>query len=93
MANEIKFEKGMRIYWTGDMANDEGFGTIEVVYENRWGKFVDIAFDDGRFTQGISQHMFSPEYLGHGGTRWVTADAYKAWRREKMAQLTASLSK
>ena len=71
--------EGCRIYYTGDMANDEGFGVVTKRYQDRWGDWVNVVMDDGRIKNSLGVCLFSPEYLGHGGTRFVTEKAYKAW--------------
>ena len=76
--------KGTRIYYGGDMANKSGFGSITEVIKDRWGTQYQIVLDDGR-KMHISASNFSPEYLGHGGTRFVTEAAYNDWREVQMA--------
>ena len=78
-----KLEAGTRIFYNGDMANNEGVGTITKEYEDRWGSFYDITLDDGRKINGLSTTSFSKEFKGHGGTRFVTLDAYNAYRRKQ----------
>jgi hypothetical protein len=76
--------KGTRIFYGGDMANDDGIGTITRAYIDKWGSYIDIKFDDGRLFPGVSVNSFSPEYLGHGGTRFVTLAAYNLFRRQAL---------
>ena len=73
--------KGTRIYYGGDMANDSGFGTITETLSDKWGQFVTIKMDDGRDIKHLPVCGFSPEYKGHGGTRFVTIDAYNKYRQ------------
>ena len=74
--------KGTRIYYGGDMANDSGFGTIAETISDKWGQFVTIKMDDGRdIGQMLPICAFSDEYKGHGGTRFVTIDAYNKYRQ------------
>ena len=68
-----------RIYYTGDMANDEGFGIIVKSYQDKWGSFYNILMDDGREMNRLHTIAFSETYKGHGGTRFVTEDAYNAY--------------
>ena len=72
-------KKGTRIYYTGDMANEEGFGVITHRSNGRFGSFVTLKMDDGRLFESLSATQFSDVYEGHCGTRFVTATAYKAW--------------
>ena len=75
-------ETGTRIYYGGDMSNNDGFGTIRRAYTDKWGRFYDIDMDDGRKINGLPKTAFSETYLGHGGTRFVTVDAYNDYRRK-----------
>lgn len=73
--------KGTRIYYGGDMANNDGFGTITGTESDKWGQFVTIKMDDGRNIKHLPICCFSDEYLGHGGTRFVTIEAYNKYRQ------------
>lgn len=76
--------EGTRIYYNGDMANQEGHGIISKVIKSRWGTQYKVNLDDGReFT--VSACIFSSEYLGHGGTRFVTEKAYNVYREKQFA--------
>jgi len=80
----VELYTGTRIFYHGDMANMTGHGTIKKVIPGRFGTQYEINMDDGReFT--TTPAMFSPKYLGHGGTRFVTEAAYNEWREEKIA--------
>ncbi|RJX17664.1 MAG: hypothetical protein C4575_12525 [Desulforudis sp.] len=85
---KMRLHKGTRIYYTGDMANREGFGTIVAVLEPT--KYspqqVVIKMDDGR-EKKVPTAMFSKEYKGHGGTRFVTEDAYRRWQQGQVEKL------
>ena len=83
----MELTKGTRIYYGGDMANDDGTGTIIETYVDRWGSFVNIAMDDGREINDIRPGAFSEEYKGHGGTRFVTLEAYNAFRRAQFERM------
>lgn len=71
--------KGTEIYYSGDMCNENGFGVVTKSFSNRFGDFVDISMDDGRKMDGLSITSFSPSYKGHGGTRFVTVEAFRAY--------------
>lgn len=74
---------GTRIYNHGDQCNQEHFGTITDINTDRWGTQYEITPDadsDRDKPYWIPPIMFSPAYLGHGGTRFVTEEAYKDWR-------------
>ncbi len=76
---------GTAIYYTGDRANHDGFGTvIRIIPPNPWGgEQAVIAMDDGRqFTHSVLNT--GDVYDGHCGTRFVTAASYAAWRKAEM---------
>ncbi len=73
---------GTEIYYGGDMANDSGFGKVVAAATTRWGDQMDIEMEDGRLIRGLAPCAFSAEYLGHGGTRFVTKEAYQAWHQK-----------
>ncbi len=83
-------KKGTRIYYNGDMANDEGFGTITSQQTDKFGDFLTIKMDDGREFRSLSPALFSEEYLGHGGTRWVTEEAWKRFRNKSFERFMKS---
>ena len=70
-----------RIYYTGDMANDEGTGTIIEVKNTKWGIDIIIKMDDGRDIT-VSPCNFSDKYKGNGSTRFVTLEAYNTYRKK-----------
>jgi len=77
---------GTKIYFGGDMCNESGFGTITDVHCSKWGRQIQITMDDGR-TFHIPPAGFSEIYLGHGGTRFVTKQAYEQWRERHILRL------
>jgi len=85
-------KKGVRIFYHGDMANDEGLGTITNRRTDSWGTFVDVKMDDGRKFALLSIALFSEEYEGHGGTRFVTEEAYRKFRQAAMRNLEKDLN-
>lgn len=90
----MKLTEGTAIYYGGDMANDDGFGTIIKIHPaTRYGgEEVEIGMDDGRnFT--VSPLAFSETYLGHGGTNFVTKEAYDAWRLASLAQIAEAAAR
>ena len=88
--NEENLEKGVRIYYNGDMANEEGLGIITSQVTDRWGTFVNIKMDDGR-EFNVSIVIFSEDYLGHGGTRFVTEEAYNRFRQAQIERIEREL--
>ena len=75
---------GTEMYYTGDVANQPGFGTISALNRHpRWGDTYDFTLEDGREITGIALHMLGDTYEGHGGTRFVTKAAYDAYQAER----------
>jgi len=85
--NQENLRPGTRIYYTGDMANEEGFGTITSQQEDQFGIFMTIRMDDGREFKSLTIANFSDEYLGHCGTRFVTKEAYERFHRAAIERL------
>ncbi|KKN25909.1 hypothetical protein LCGC14_0879910 [marine sediment metagenome] len=88
--NKETLKKGTRIFYGGDMANDEGFGTITSQQTDKFGDFLTIKMDDGREFKSLTPALFSEEYLGHGGTRWVTKEAWEIFRKKTNARFIES---
>lgn len=78
----MTLNEGTRIYYTGDMANQDGFGTVTKTYENKLQRtsFVDVALDDGRKMRGLHTLGFSATYNGTCSPRFTTEAAYNEWR-------------
>ena len=68
---------GDRIYYTGDMANPSGWGTVQRI--NLVSQSVDLGFQDGREFQGIMLMQIGKVYRGHCDPRFVTEAAYMAY--------------
>lgn len=68
------------------MANDPRFGTVQRVYDDRWGTHIDVKFDDGT-TTSLTPSSFSETYSGNGSTRFVTKAAYQSYRDEKIREM------
>lgn len=81
----VTLEIGTRIYYGGDMANLEGFGEIVDAKANAYCDDVRVRMDDGR-DLWVPRVMFSEAYAGHGGTRFVTEAAYRAWRLRRLRE-------
>jgi len=77
-------QTGTRIYYRGDMANIEDFGTITKSYADKWGDFYDITLDDGRTFKGIFKIMVHDIDSGNGSTRFVTLEAYEKRQNEQI---------
>jgi len=75
----MRIKTTTRIYYHGDIANESGFGTVISRHETKWGVTINIAMDDGRHI-AIEETRFDKIYYGSGSTRFITEEAYKAWR-------------
>lgn len=59
VADYDSLQVGDGVYYTGDMANQDGFGEVTKRDENpRWGLSYDIGLYDGRTMRGIRPAMF-----------------------------------
>jgi hypothetical protein len=83
---KVELKIGTRIYYGGDMANQPAFGTVIGVTKTNWGTNIQIQCDDGR-EKNVFETMFKPVYFGHGGTRFVTAQAYYDWKNESLKMM------
>ncbi len=83
----VTLQKGKRIYYNGDMANNPGFGTITEIIRDKWGEFVYIKMDDGRNINRLPIAAFSEEFKDHGGTRFVTLEAYEKYRSKMLKNM------
>jgi hypothetical protein len=84
-----QMQEGVRIYYTGDMANQSGFGTITLrrPIDPRWKyKQADIAMDDGREMKAIGVESFQP---APGRRFWLEAD-WKADQDRKIEEFKAA---
>jgi len=87
-----KLTVGTEIYYTGDMANHEGFGIIiKIIPGNKYGPDMAVVhLEDGRectpYIMGIAD-----KYEGHGGVRFVTKKAYDIWRKTSLAEMQRRL--
>jgi len=85
--NNETLKEGTRIYYTGDMANEEGFGVITSQQQDKFGVFVNLKMDDGREFNQLTPANFSDKYLGHCGSRFVTEEAYHEYHQLAMERL------
>lgn len=51
---------GTEIYYTGDMANESGEGTVTSIRDDKWGKFYEIKLTDGREFRSVTPLIFGP---------------------------------
>ncbi len=74
--NPLNLKAGDRIYYTGDMANESSWATVEAVSP------LDVAlrFDNNRGTHHVTPQAFGDKYAGHCNPRFVTKAAYDAYQ-------------
>jgi hypothetical protein len=90
-------EAGTRIYYTGDMANASGFGTITKIRLCDWYGFTyDVTIDaiPCKFGYDIEERQFLGVHLASfqpsPGRRFWTKSLYEEDRIEKIAEMKAS---
>jgi hypothetical protein len=82
---------GTRIYYTGDMANQDGFGEIIAVHgPDRWysGNCYDIRMEDGRLWKRVMDCQIQTKDR-RPGERFMTVEVYQADRQARIAQMVA----
>ena len=82
---------GTPIYYTGDMANQDGFGIVSAHREgDKWSSpSMDLYLKDGRTFKAVWPGMFDPA----PGRRFMTTETYQRERAEKIARMQADLRK
>ena len=81
---------GTQIYYTGDMANPEGFFTVvKVNPADKWGgESYDLMEQDcEREFRRVYAYQIDTEYTGPSGTRFVTYAAWMKYRADKLKAL------
>lgn len=85
-----KLNVGQKIFYTGDMANQEGFGVIESIEPaNKWhGECYNIKMEDGREWNKVQPVQFfkSP------GQRFMTIEQYEQDRKERLERFEKQFS-
>ena len=82
---------GTKVFYTGDMANIEGFGVVTAQYTTNWGSLVDLEIegieteDAPRIMRGISPLNFSG-----AGRRFILHSEYVAERNAKIEAMRAA---
>ena len=78
-----QLEPSDRFYYTGDMANEEGEGTIAAVINNEWGTSYRCVFNDpGRTPFVVTPAAFAP---GPGRRFWPLWE----WKEDRAAKIAA----
>ena len=85
---------GSRIYYTGDMANIDGVGTvIKIIPASNYApEMAVVHLDDGRDCTPATMSI-EDEYKGHCGVRFVTEEAYQSWREAKLEEMKQAVAK
>ena len=84
--NTNTLEVGTEIYYTGDIANADGFGEIVETVASRMTKTIGIRFKDGR-EMTVRAVQIGAEYHGHCNPRFVTRAAYDAYYNQRTANV------
>lgn len=88
----MKYSIGQKIYYRGDMANQPGWFEI-ASYDKKWGTYDLKEIDGDRQIKSFYECGISDVDKGHGGTRFVTEQAYKTFREQQMKTLEESFAK
>lgn len=79
----MKYKIGQKIYYRGDMANQPGWFEITGIDE-KWGTYDLKEIDGEREINHLYECGISEVDEGHGGTRFVTEEAHKAYREHQI---------
>jgi len=81
---------GDRVYYTGDMANVDGYGRIVAMHDaDRWsGRSVDVKADDGRQWNGLTDLNFADG----PGRRFYLAEEWEAKKRSQFIETLDGLN-
>jgi hypothetical protein len=73
-------EIGERIFYTGDIANPEGWGTISDIKDDEWGIRYTVTLKDGRVLRELYPAMFEKSV----GQRFKTENQVKQEQAEHL---------
>ena len=85
-------EIGTEVYNGGDMANVEHFGIITAIKNGQY-QITPDADSDRKNPYWVPFCAFSPVYKGHGGTRFVTKEAYDLFQAERLKEMQERYAK
>lgn len=83
------------IYYTGDVCNNDGWFTLVAIAEpTSYGQAIKLVEDEGEYSEGRTinlpgVHHVGDVYRGHCNPRFVTKEAYDAYRAEQLQLLRA----
>lgn len=87
-----QLEIGTKVYNGGDMANVEHFGVITAIKNGQY-QITPDADSDRKNPYWVPFCAFSPIYKGHGGTRFVTKEAYDLFQTERLKEMQERYAK
>ena len=91
-----KYAVGQKIYYTGDMANRPGWFEITEAKEierSNLSMYTLKEINGDREFKAVYEMGISDIYEGHCGIRFVTEEAYKAYREKQLQTLFESINK
>lgn len=80
-----QLEKGQRFYYTGDAANQSGFGVIDGIKDDNY----HIKFDDGRPWAWVANYVWDKS----PGQRFMTIEQYNEERSERDVKMQEFIHK
>ncbi len=81
-----KIEIGTKIYYTGDMANHDGFFEVFAERAPSCYDIKECPGGDGRVILGIFDRHIGREYHGHCNPRFVTLEARDAFKNARIEE-------
>lgn len=78
-------EAGVKIYYSGDMANSEDEGVIERIYADKWGKHIVLDLDERDTLTHITPANFEPG----PGRRFITQERFHQEHEAAIAKMRA----
>ena len=82
-------EIGDRIFYTGDIANPEGWGTISDIKDDEWGVRYTVTLKDGRVLRELYPAMFEKSV----GQRFKTENQVKQEQAEHLRRFEMTYGK
>lgn len=91
----MKYATGQNIYYTGDMANRSGMFEIISTENSRFGgnQYSLKEINGDRVFNGVWESGIGSKYNGTCNPRFVTIEAYRAWREQQQEALRCYIEK
>lgn len=83
---------GTKVYYTGDMANPEGWFTVVMIRQPGCYDLCENGGDNREFLS-IHAQQIGHEYFGHCNPRFVTEAAHRAYKGQQLASLVKFVRK